>query len=213
MGSYYNENFVRDAPTRVLQMKYRVVHGDVVGAAAATMASGGNTHAAAAAALAAAAIVEGKKNAGKKRGKGKRKADDMDDYPAHSMGGMDPRGFSMQPWNNPYGNTPMNMMHYFQMMMAAQSFAFNNYMQARNNQDSDFANNQDSNDANSTPQKQFPYFPFPTLDANMSPYNMQNMPFQGDMMQQYANEMQSPASGQHSPSNQNSMQDAKQDEV
>jgi hypothetical protein len=42
---------------------------------------------------------------------------------------------------------------------------------------------------------------------------MQNMPFQGDMMQQYANEMQSPASGQHSPSNQNSMQDAKQDDV
>jgi hypothetical protein len=123
----------------VLRMKYRVVHGDVIGAAAATMASGGTTHAAAAAALAAAAMLDGKKKRGKKGNK--RKDADMEDglmFPPNMMGA----GFPSQPWNMnqpPFGNInmnmpPMNMMQqqYFHMMMAqqfaAQQGAFNNFM-------------------------------------------------------------------------------------
>ena len=206
LGAYYNENFLKDYPAKVSEMKYHVVNGDVVGAAAATMASGGTTHAAAAAALAAAAMVQGNAKKGKR---GKRKVDDMNDGMLTSMGGMvDPRNFPMQQWNN------MMQQQYLQMMMAqqfaAQQGVFgNNFMNGpnsfRNNgndQDSEDANGQDSSDMNGAPQRyqgnQFqgnmPFFPFPMMGM---PFNMPNMPpnmqammFQNSMQNMSNNMMQ-----------------------
>ena len=206
-------------------MRYRVVHGDVVGAAAATMASGGTTHAAAAAALAAAAMIEGKRKL-VKTGKSKKDKEnensadsDMTDavFPSSAMCGvMDPRVFTMPQWNNPYNMIPMNMMQqqYYNMMaqnFAAQQGAFNN-----------FAMNMNMQNNSNMPSQQFPgdmnnNFPMTNMNMNMS-QNMQNIPqpqFQGsDMnMQQYPNHQQNLTPQQLSSINLTSMQQVKQEGV
>jgi hypothetical protein len=206
-------------------MRYRVVHGDVVGAAAATMASGGTTHAAAAAALAAAAMIEGKRKL-VKTGKSKKDKEnensadsDMTDavFPSSAMCGvMDPRVFPMPQWNNPYNMIPMNMMQqqYYNMMaqnFAAQQGAFNN-----------FAMNMNMQNNSNMPSQQFPgdmnnNFPMTNMNMNMS-QNMQNIPqpqFQGsDMnMQQYPNHQQNLTPQQLSSINLTSMQQVKQEGV
>lgn len=222
LGAYYNENFVRDCPAKVLNMRYRVVHGDVVGAAAATMASGGTTHAAAAAALAAAAMIEGKRNHVKtgKHKKDKEKENSADSdmngvFPPSAMCGvMDPRVFPMPQWNNPYNMVPMNMMQqqYYNMMaqsFAAQQGAFNN-----------FAMNMNMQNNSNMPSQQFPgdmNHNFPMMNMNMS-QNMQNIPqpqFQGNEMnmQQFLNQQQNLTPQQLSPINPTSIQPVKQEGV
>eukprot|EP00804_Cyclotella_cryptica_P008423 CCRYP_003942-RA/>CCRYP_003942-RA protein AED:0.12 eAED:0.12 QI:140/1/1/1/0/0.33/3/674/468 len=222
LGAYYNENFVRDCPAKVLNMRYRVVHGDVVGAAAATMASGGSTHAAAAAALAAAAMIEGKRKIGK-TGKNKKEKEkenladsEMSDgmFPPSAMCGMmDPRVFPMPQWNNPYNMIPMNMMQqqYYNMMaqsFAAQQGAFNN-----------FAMNMNMQNSSNMPQQHFPgdtnnNFPM-MMNMNMSqnPQNISQPQFQGSdvNMQQFPNQQHNLTPQQLPPINPSSIQPAKQE--
>lgn len=212
IGAYYNPNFIRNDPSRVMDMQYRG-RGDIVGAAAETIASGVDAHNAAAAMAAAVMEKQGKNN--------KRKAGDMDTSSAMVGGTMDPRSFEM---NRPYSNMPnmdVMMQQYFHMMMA-QSLAqgaFMNYMNGQaasnNNQDQENTNDQNPGDANMTPhhfQGNMPFFPFPMMGMppnmnqgmGMFPNNMQDISLQnyqgGSGMNQMSPPCQPPSSIQ--PANQ-----------